>query len=136
MKLATLFLLMIPLTASAAEPQVRDGLVLRFDAAAQAALRQRDGLPFLGRQQPVDMMLDSSSTHATASAAHQCVPEASPVFIPDGTSPYVRFDGKDDFLSLVSGRPPAAGLTVFILVAPTTNAGNFSALFWGPAFGH
>jgi putative heme-binding domain-containing protein len=135
MKVAALFLLMIPMTALAAELPVRDGLILHFDAAAQAALRQRAGLPFLGRQQPMDLMLDGSSTNSLARAAHQVIPDARPVFVTDGTSAFLRFDGKDDFLSLVNVHPPAEALTVFILAAPLTNGGNFSALFGATLFG-
>ncbi|HKX63340.1 MAG TPA: hypothetical protein VJS65_15890, partial [Verrucomicrobiae bacterium] len=128
-----LILILTTASASAAETPVRDGLILRLDAAAQTGLRQRVGLPSLGRLQPVDMMLDSASIRTNA--FHQFIPEARPVFVTDGTTAYVKFDGKDDFLSLAGVRPSASELTIFILAAPRTNGGSFSALFAATAFG-
>lgn len=111
--------------ADAAEPPVRDGLVLWFDAAAQSAAREANSLPRINSLQPVDILLSTNS----AQQAVQPVSERRPVFFSDETVAYLKFDGKDDFLSITGPRRLTPATTLFVLAAPQANSGNFSALF-------
>jgi putative heme-binding domain-containing protein len=125
----TAFFLCICLNAAgalAADPPVRNGLVLWLDASAQSAARQAAALPALGRLQPVDLLLDTSGT---ARNAVQPLANSRPTYISDGEVGYLKFDGKDDFLAIYGPRKLTPELTVFILAAPKANPGNFSALF-------
>ncbi|HKQ39877.1 MAG TPA: ThuA domain-containing protein [Verrucomicrobiae bacterium] len=101
--------------ADAAEPPVRDGLILWVDAATQGTYSQ----------QPVDTVTDSSPRGLRG---FQLAPEHRPVGISDGQAAYFKFDGKDDFLAFTGAKESAAELTVIILAAPKSNPGNFSAL--------
>lgn len=112
--------------AIAAADLPSDGLFLQLDAASQVALHRARELPPLGNGRPFDRWLDASP------AARQVVqPWAGgrPVFRTDGTEAFVRFDGKDDYLSLSSAKRRAAELTVFVLAAPHSNKGAFSGFF-------
>ncbi|HTD65908.1 MAG TPA: ThuA domain-containing protein [Candidatus Limnocylindria bacterium] len=110
----------------ASEPPVRDGLVLRFDASSQAASRQNASLPSVRHLQPMDLLLDASTN---ARMATQTSAERRPVFISDGQAAYLKFDGKDDFLTITGPRRSTKAMTLFLLVAPKSNEGYFSALF-------
>src|SRR5688572_10766895 len=112
--------------AHAAEPPVRDGLVLWFDASGQRSARQAAALPPLGNGQPVDILLDQAGR---GRQALQHSPERRPKFISDGTTAFLAFDGKDDFLAVSGARQLTPAVTVFVLAAPKSNAGNFTALF-------
>ena len=115
----------VPITNFAAELPA-DGLFLQLDAANQVALHRARELPPLGTGRPFDRWLDASP------AARQVVqPWAGgrPIFRTDGTEAFVRFDGKDDYLSLSGSKRRAAELTVFVLAAPQSNKGAFSGLF-------
>ena len=115
--------------ARAADPPVRDGLWLWLDAAAQREARQSASFPGTGHLQPVDFFLDTSGHNRRA---RQLAPDRRPVLHSDGETAFLKFDGKDDFL-LVSANPETtAALTIFVLAAPRTNPGGFSA-FLGSA---
>ena len=115
--------------ARAAEPPVHDGLWLWLDAAAQREARQSASFPGTGHLQPVDFLLDTSGHNRRA---RQLAPDRRPVLHSDGEAAFLKFDGKDDFL-LVSANPETtAALTIFVLAAPRTNPGGFSA-FLGSA---
>src|SRR5678815_2629739 len=103
------------LSAQAAEPAVRDGLVLWLDAAAQPAVRRSASLPPIGNRQPVDILVDSLND---ARQAVQPVAERRPMFLTDGEVAYLQFDGKDDFLAISGARQLAPAITVFVLAAP------------------
>ncbi len=121
--------LLFVITARAAEPPVRDGLWLWLDASAQRAARQSASFPGTGHLQPIDFLLDTSGHQRRA---RQLGPENRPLFHSDGEAAFIKFDGKNDFL-LVAGAPETtAALTIFVLAAPRTNAGGFSA-FLGAA---
>ena len=115
MKVQLLFLLLSS-AAIAAELPVTNGLLLRVDAAAQTTRRQ----------QPVDIVTDSSPRSLRA---HQLLPEHRPMLMSDSGAAYFKFDGKDDFLAFIGAKESVAELTVFVLAAPKSNAGNFTALF-------
>src|SRR5688572_7662780 len=113
----------------AAQPPVRDGVWLWLDASAQRSARQSAGLPSIGHLQPVDFLVDGSGNQRHA---RQLAADRRPAFHSDGEVAFLKFDGKDDFLS-VAGPPEAtAALTIFVIAAPRTNAGAFSA-FLGTA---
>jgi hypothetical protein len=115
--------------ARAAEPPVRDGLWLWLDASAQRDARQSASLPGTGHLQPLDFLVDTSGHQRRA---RQLGPDSRPVFHSDGEAAFIKFDGKNDFL-LIAGPPETtAALTIFVLAAPRTNAGGFSA-FLGAA---
>jgi hypothetical protein len=111
--------------ASAADLPVRDGLVWRFDATAQARQRQAAALPPLANNQNADLWLDSIDPQTQAA---QLLAERRPVFLGDESAAFFRFDGKDDFLALTAPRRLVPAVTIFILAAPKSNPGNFSAL--------
>lgn len=123
---------MIGLTGHSAEPPVRDGLILWIDAAAQPEARKKLSLPVLRRSQPLDMLVDTSTN---ARMAMQSLAEMRPAFVSDGEAAYLKFDGRGDFFSF-NGRPdPIQEITVFILAAPKSNPGNFSAMFGAAPIG-
>src|SRR5215204_1088736 len=68
-----------------------DGLILSFDASEQARLRATNGVPALGRFQPVDLVIDS----ARGETAFQSAPERRPILVGDENAAFFRFDGKD-----------------------------------------
>lgn len=112
--------------ALASEPPVRLGLVLWLDASAQDALRQAGSVPALGHLDHADAWLDSSGAQLQAV---QPVGERRPVLMKSKNAAFFRFDGQDDFLALSGSRRLTPELTVFVLAAPTSNAGRFAALF-------
>ena len=112
--------------AACADDLPRNGLALWMDASTQAAARKAASLPPIGNLQPVDFLLDNSSN---APNATQIVAEKRAILISDGETACLKFDGKDDFLSVTGPRRSTPALTVFVLAAPTTNNGNFAALF-------
>ena len=123
------FISVVAMTAAvahSAEPPVRDGLLLWFDAAAQPAARRNASLPVMNRFQPVDILLDTSGSGRQAT---QPVADRRPTFVFDGETACLVFDGKDDFLALRGPRQSTSAMTVFVLAAPKANHGNFSALF-------
>jgi len=121
-------LLLAPL-CRAAEPPVRDGLWLWLDASEQRAAGQSASLPGVANLQPVDLLLDISGHRRHVS---QLAPDRRPIFHSDGEVAFLKFDGKDDFLSVAGQPETAAALTIFVVAAPRTNAGGFSA-FLGAA---
>ena len=125
-RLPFLLSLFVAAVASAGEPPVKDGLVLWLDAAAQPAAARAASLPVLAPLQPVDIFVDGGSS---ARQAVQPVAERRPIFISDGETAYLKFDGKDDFLAVGGARQLAPAVTVFVLAAPKANAGGFSAMF-------
>ncbi|HSI64960.1 MAG TPA: hypothetical protein VLE43_17670, partial [Candidatus Saccharimonadia bacterium] len=106
-------------------PVVKEGLLLWMEAGNQASLRQSASLPPLLNRQAVDIWLDGSGTHTQAA---QPVADRRPILVSSEDAAFLRFDGKDDFLSLMAGRKLAPAVTIFVLAAPKKNAGAFSAL--------
>jgi putative heme-binding domain-containing protein len=107
-------------------------LVFHLDAAGQPSARGAAGLPSIGNNQPLDILVDTSSNRLVS---FQPIPDRRPLFVTDGPSAYLKFDGKDDFLSFAPGLSPAAELTLFILAAPHENPGFFTGLFGASRIG-
>jgi hypothetical protein len=110
------FNLLVPALAtfltSAAEVPVKDGLLLQLDAASQFALRNAADLPPMANGRPLDRWLDSSGGSFFAA---QPSAAGRPVFRADDSEAFVRFDGKDDFLSISGPRRRANEVTVVVL---------------------
>src|SRR5262245_32546524 len=104
-RLAVLFLAPFVDVALAADPSVRDGVILWVDASAQG----------IRGQQPVDAVIDASPRGLRG---FQLVPERRPTVVTDGETAYFKFDGKDDFLAFTGAKESSTELTVFILAAP------------------
>ena len=106
--------------------------MLELDAREQTAARTNVGLTQLTGWRPVDRWLDTSGKkhHALQSLA-----APRPAFNTVGDEAFLRFDGRDDFLVVSGGDASATNITVFVLAAPRTNGGNFSALFSTAAAG-
>lgn len=134
MKYLLLASLLLVTVVTGAELPVKDGLLLHLDAAHQGALRQTAGLPSIGNSSPVDRWIDESGG---GGARFVSQPSASsrPVLRADDQEAFVRFDGKDDFLSLSGAKRRTKELTVFVLAAPRSNKGLFSGLFATSAAG-
>ncbi|HVR35665.1 MAG TPA: hypothetical protein VMS21_07415, partial [Methylomirabilota bacterium] len=76
--------------ARPAELPVRDSLIFRLEASAQAEARQAASLPPIQRFQPVDIALDTSSA---GRRAMQAVADRRPEFVSNGEAAYFKFDG-------------------------------------------
>jgi len=116
----------------ATDVTVTNGLVAWFDAAKQTELRRAAGLPALAGGQPVDRWINAANA---ALPAAQPVAERRPVLRAGASEAFLTFDGKDDFLAVSGPVRASAAATVFVVAAPRTNSGNFSALFSGAATG-
>ena len=119
-----LFLIAIFSLVAGKSPGAPAGLIVEFDAASQAAARQKAALPPLAHGAPVDRWLESSGS----AAALQMDRRAMPLYRTDGTTAFIDFDGKDDYLLFSGPRRLIPAATVFILAAPQGNPGSFSAL--------
>lgn len=119
-------LLSAPIFAIGAPAPVEKGLILWLEAGAQPAARQAASLPSIVNRQPVDAVLDQS---ARARTLIQVAADKRPMYVSDGTAAYFQFDGKDDYLSLSGERKLTPELTVFVVAAPKSNPGAFSALY-------
>src|SRR5687768_5905348 len=95
------------------------GAILHFDVSQQREGRSSRGLPGIGNTQPVDLLVDSSDQKRLAM---QGAPERRPIFVTDGSSAYLKFDGKEDYLA-VQSLPVARELMIFLLAAPKENPG-------------
>lgn len=113
----------VPLCAA---PPVTRGLILELNAKEQPALRMQASLSPLADGRPLERWLNSAPDGMTVT---QVLPTARPQYRVDKTEAFVRFDGKEDFLSLVGPRRLSAQATVFVLAAPRGNPGGFSAMF-------
>ena len=116
----------------AADMPVKENLFLQLDAANQVSLHKGDGLPPLANGRSLDRWLDESGGRRVAV---QPWAGGRPIFRTDGTEAFVRFDGKDDYLSLSGPKRRAKELTVFVLAAPRSNKGLFSGMFASAAAG-
>ena len=128
--LACAFLL--TLTARAVEPwaddrlPVKDGLQLWFDASRQNAGRAALPLPPLGSGNPVDYLVDGSG-----SGRHlfQYAREERPRFHQEFYGAFLSFNGQNQALVAPTLRGELRDLTVYLVAAPRSNAGNFRAFF-------
>lgn len=116
----------LSLLSLTAAPPVTRSLIVELDAKAQPALRQQASLPPLADGRPLERWINSVPS---APSAIQVTPAARPQIRMDEAEAFVRFDGKEDFLSLTGLRRLSAQATVFVLASPHSNPGLFSAMF-------
>lgn len=123
MRFLVLSVLSVLLPANAAEPwadpklPANDALVVWLDAAAQNAARVPGG--------ELDRWRDGSGNRHDV---RQPVLDARPRLISSAGGAFVRFDGKDDFLSAAPG-VALTEATVFVVAAPRGNPGFFRGFF-------
>src|SRR5262245_11706275 len=96
---------------------VTSGLELWFDVSRIAASGRK-----LEAGGKLESWPDASGNGGTL---NQASANARPVLVKAGDSWVVRFDGQDDHLRLTSLGRSADALTVFLVVAPHSNPGNF-----------
>ena len=118
----------LAIPAHAIEPWADAALPLKdpkvwLDAAAQTAGRAARKLP--PNFAELEVWLDGSGNRYDV---RQPVLDARPRFISSAGAAFVRFDGKDDFLSAAPGVAMDAA-TVFVVAAPRANPGYFRGLF-------
>src|SRR5712675_1680355 len=101
--------------AFAAEVQVKEGLLLHLDAANQPALRKTAELPSISSGRSMDRWLDSSGGSLFAV---QTLAAGRPLYRSEEAEAFVRFDGKDDYLSISGPKRRAKEVTIFVLAAP------------------
>src|SRR5437016_6061520 len=118
-------LLALCFCVASSSAELPNGLVFHLDASALKEARSAAGLPSIGNSQPADFVVETASRSVT----FQPSPEHRPVYISDGEAAYLKFDGKDDFLLWNIPSRTLSAMTVFVVAAPRTNAGNFSGLF-------
>ncbi len=101
---------------------IREGIALWLDASAQPAARKAAGFRPLPPNGGVDFWLDGSShqRHLT-----QRLTDHRPTFHPVGESAFLRFDGKDDFLSASGLDAVLTNATVFLITRPKSDAGYY-----------
>src|SRR4051812_38613980 len=92
----------------AAEPPIKDGLVLSLDATAVS-----------GQGRPIDRW----------GSTRQILASARPLAQSGDEEAFIRFDGKDDFLATSAAPRTTTAMTVFILASARSNPGFFSGLF-------
>jgi hypothetical protein len=93
---------------TAAESPIKDGLVLSLDARSVG-----------GQSRPIDRW----------GPTRQILASARPIAQAGDEEAFVRFDGKDDFLSVAGLARNTPAMTVFILASVRGNSGFFSGLF-------
>jgi putative heme-binding domain-containing protein len=102
-----------------------NGLEVWLDASRQNDARQARQLPALADGRAVDFWFDASGHRFDLA---QRLPAARPRFKVSAGGPFVRFDGKDDFLAAVHLRRALTNATIFMVAAPRSNTGLFRAL--------
>jgi putative heme-binding domain-containing protein len=105
--------------------QVRDGLVLWLDATAQSAARLQEGQTALANEDPLAEWLDASGANRHL---RQAAAASQPRFVLVRDRGLVSFDGAAANLSLAGLSEQFDQLTVFLVVAPYSNDGNFRGL--------
>ncbi len=106
----------------------RDGLLLWLDAGRQDAAWKHHGRQALVNGARMDAAYDASGQ-----GHHflQSIQDAQPRFVTSNNRSVLRFDGKDDALTLTRLTKPLDAFTVFLVAAPRTNAGFFRAFLSG-----
>jgi len=119
-----------PTTANCAEPwadralTITDGLELWLDASRQISAAQASNQLLPKDGQPIDVWSDGSGR---GRHLRQPVPTARPAYSIVGSDPVIRFDG-NSFLRLTELKTEFPALTIFIVAAPLSNAGDFRGL--------
>src|ERR1043166_4226832 len=111
---------------------VTHDLELWFDASAENAARLALKLPPLNPGREFDLWHDASGK---ARHASQRVKESRPQLRRSSGSFFVRFDGKNDFLSAGLSSAVLDEATVFIFAAPRSNPGGFRGFLSWNALG-
>lgn len=111
--------------AEVGEPPVKGGLWLYLDAAREPSMRKAAGLPPVANGLPMERWMDVVGGER---AVVQPWAAGRPVYRNDEVEAFVRFDGKDDYLSLTGPRRRLKAVTAFVLAAPRSNRGGFSGL--------
>jgi putative heme-binding domain-containing protein len=117
--------------AGAAEPWAdralpkADGLLLWLDAGRQEAARKAHGLPGLPTGGALAVCYDGSGNRLHLV---QRLREAQPRLVRRGGHAAVRFDGKGSHLALTGQARKLEAVTLFVVAAPRSNAGDFRAL--------
>ncbi|MBX9580780.1 MAG: ThuA domain-containing protein [Gemmataceae bacterium] len=121
-----LFALASPATAAGPEPwadpklPVTDGLELWLDASRVEAAAGKEKPPAAGGK--LAMWLDGSGK---ARHLRQPADDARPTFLKVGDAGLVRFDGMDDHLRATGQAGEVRDFTLFVVLAPRTNGGDF-----------
>jgi len=121
---------------SAAEPWADErlpklsqkGLILWLDASAQNRARMALGQTSLESQSPLGAWYDSSGRQRHL---RQDKTESQPRIQIAKSVTTIRFDGVNDHIALPDDRLELRNLTLIIVAAPFSNAGEFRALFAG-----
>src|SRR5262245_56200617 len=87
----------VTVVTTVTEAQLPAEPLVHYDAAQQGQARSAGNLATIGSGQALDFLLDGSKGKHRAT---QPVPERRPIYVSDGASAYLKFDGKDDFLAL------------------------------------
>jgi putative heme-binding domain-containing protein len=120
-----------PNPARAVEPwadpnlKVTAGLEVWLDAARQNAARKAGNLPELSSGQAIEVCYDGSGhgRHLTQKDS-----AARPIYFSDGGYSALRFDGVRQHLTLSGQGRSYKAVTVFVVVAPFANPGDFRGL--------
>ncbi len=112
--------------AEVVAPPVTNGLWLYLDAAREPSARTAAGLPPVANGRPMERWLSGDGGGVSVV---QPWAAGRPVYRNDETEAFVRFDGKDDYLSLTGSRHRVQAVTAFVLAAPRSNRGGFSGVF-------
>src|SRR5262245_2500324 len=110
----------------------RDGLVVWLDAGRQEAAWQQRGRQPLVNGARIDAVYDASGN---GNHFVQPIQDAQPRFVSSNNRSVIRFDGKDDALTLTRLTKPLDAFTVFLVAAPKSNAGFFRAFLSGNEIG-
>ncbi len=102
------------------------GLALWLDADRVNELRSRDALERLETGTPLDRWPDLSDHHRDMSQSSE---EQQPKLMQLGDSWFVRFDGEDDCLRYLSDPVSLSAATIWMVVAPHSNPGDFRGMF-------
>ncbi|HEY1860375.1 MAG TPA: ThuA domain-containing protein [Gemmataceae bacterium] len=105
--------------------KVPTGSVLWLDAGRQGAARSANGKPALHDGGPVDVWYDASGNclHLVQQFA-----SAQPRYLLAGDLATVRFDGKGACLGLTGLKRSLDDYTVFVVIAPRSNPGDFHGI--------
>jgi putative heme-binding domain-containing protein len=111
---------------------VRDGMVLWLDASAEPRARQVEGLPLLVAGATSGVWHDASgrSPHLV-----QRLAPSQPRFVAAGDRAAFRFDGRDDHFAVSGPARELSEFSLFVVAAPRSNPGGFSALIAANALG-
>jgi putative heme-binding domain-containing protein len=110
-----------------AQSALPSGLFMHLDAASLEQERQAKGLASLSSGDPVDVWLDRSGNGNHFRSASE---EGRPQWHAMKSGNTIRFDGVDDALRCLSATRKEMGAgTVWMVVAPHANPGDFRGLF-------